>query len=69
VDQQCHQRPSASNSHLCLSTPLLQPTHLDHHHCLTTVDFEEPTTEGHSSLLVFDDDSLDSPDLDHLLIS
>jgi bHLH factor len=68
VDQQCHQHPSASDSRLCLSTPVLQPPDLSHH-CLTPVDFEEHTTEEHSSLLVFDDDSLDSPDLDHLLIS
>lgn len=69
VDQQCHERhPSASNTQICLSTPVLQPPDLSHH-CLTPADFEEHATEEHSSLLVFDDDSLDSPDLDHLLIS
>ncbi|KDR23944.1 Helix-loop-helix protein delilah [Zootermopsis nevadensis] len=70
VDRQClqHQHPCAPNSQLCLSTPVLQSPDLSQH-CLTPVDFEEHAAEEHSALLVFDDDSLDSPDLDHLLIS
>ncbi|PNF26676.1 hypothetical protein B7P43_G04781 [Cryptotermes secundus] len=67
LEQQCH-HPSASNSQMCLSVPVLEPPDLSQH-CLTPADFEEHTTEEQSPLLVFDDDSLDSPDLDHLLIS
>jgi hypothetical protein len=66
LDQQCHQA-SASNSQLYLSAPVLEPPDLSHH-CLTPADFEH-TNEEQSSFIVFDDDSLDSPDLDHLLIS
>ena len=46
----------------CLQPALNQP-------CLTAVDFEAAPPEDPSALLVFDDDSLESPDLDHLLIS
>lgn len=66
LDQQCH-HASASNSQLYLSAPVLEPPDLSHH-CLTPADFEH-TNEEQSSFIVFDDDSLDSPDLDHLLIS
>ncbi|PSN46638.1 hypothetical protein C0J52_27256 [Blattella germanica] len=58
---------------ICLSAPVLTRTSMPppdlSHHCLTPVDFVETPPEDPSSLLVFDDDSLDSPDLDHLLIS
>jgi bHLH factor len=67
LGQQCP-NPSAANSQLCLSVPVLEPPDLSHH-CLTPADFEEHTAEEQSPLLVFDDGSLDSPDLDHLLIS
>jgi hypothetical protein len=66
LDQQCH-HASASSSQLYLSAPVLDPPDL-RHHCLTPADFEH-SSEEQSSFLAFDDDSLDSPDLDHLLIS
>ena len=64
---------ASSNPSLCITTPVmgrtcLQPPELNQH-CLTTVDFEETPAGDPSALLVFDDDSLESPDLDHLLIS
>ncbi|XP_069677756.1 helix-loop-helix protein delilah-like [Periplaneta americana] len=68
------EQPAAPEpSQLCLTSPVMTRTCLPppdlSQHCLTPADFEEHAVEEHSSLLVFDDDSLDSPDLDHLLIS
>ena len=66
LNQQCH-HVSVSNSQLSLPAPVSQPPDLSHHY-LTPEDFEH-TNEEQSSFIVFDDESLDSPDLDHLLIS
>ena len=66
LNQQCH-HVSASNSQLSLPVPVSEPPDLSHHY-LTPEDFEN-ANEEQSSFIVFDDESLDSPDLDHLLIS
>jgi len=66
LNQQCH-HVSVSNSQLSLPAPVSEPPDLSHHY-LTPEDFEH-TNEEPSSFIVFDDESLDSPDLDHLLIS
>ena len=66
LNQQCH-HVSFSNSQLSLPAHVSEPPDLSHHY-LTPEDFEH-TNEEQSSFIVFDDESLDSPDLDHLLIS
>lgn len=66
LNQHCH-HVSVSNSQLSLPAPVSEPPDLSHHY-LTPEDFEH-TNEEPSSFIVFDDESLDSPDLDHLLIS
>ena len=66
LSQQCH-HASVSNSQLAPPAPVLEPPDLSRHY-LTPADFEH-TNEEQSSFIVFDDESLDSPDLDHLLIS
>jgi len=66
LNQQCH-HVSVSNSQLSLPAPVTQHPELSQHY-LTPEDFEH-TNEEQSSFIVFDDESLDSPDLDHLLIS
>ena len=67
LGQQCH-HASSSSSQLCLSAPVLEPPDLSHH-CLSPADFQEHTNKEQPAFVTFDDDSLDSPDLDHLLIS
>ena len=66
LNQQCH-HVSVSNSQLSLPATVSEPPDLSHHY-LTPEDFEN-ANEEQSSFIVFDDESLDSPDLDHLLIS
>ncbi|KAJ9583624.1 hypothetical protein L9F63_022036 [Diploptera punctata] len=62
--------PANSSASLCITTPVIGRTCLQPHelnqHCL---EFEETPSSDPSDLLVFDDESLESPDLDHLLIS